>query len=132
MQIAYEKKDSGLGIGFGLFALESVPSGTLVWKYSAGVNVAVYDGPAAAARLAQFSSLKDAQNWLDLTYGLHGKLHEISDDGKYMNHSTDPNCKTRESGDTFSIKDILPGEQLFEDYTTFGMLGILLLKYIYF
>jgi SET domain-containing protein len=44
----------------------------------------------------------------------------IKDDGKYMNHSTEPNCGTDMStGDTYAIRDIEPGEQLFEDYAKF-------------
>ena len=122
MQIPYEKKDAGLGIGFGLFAKAFIPSGTLIWKFIPGVNVKVYDGKAALNRISQFSSKKDAQHWLDMTYGLHGNLNEILDDGRYMNHSLEANCRTRENGDTYSIVDILPGDQLFEDYTTFGMI----------
>ena len=121
MQIEYEKKDSGLGIGEGLFAKSFVPAGTLIWKYSAGVNVLQYDAKAAANRLALLPTLEEAQNWLDLTYGFFGMLNEIIDDGRFMNHSTEPNCKTRETGYVYSIKDIGAGEQLFEDYTSFGM-----------
>jgi hypothetical protein len=120
MQIPYETRDAGLDIGLGLFAKEFVPVGTLVWKYSNGINVITYDGKAAANRLAGLPTLKDAQNWLDMTYGLNGLLHEIKDDGKYMNHSTTPNCKTNECGDTYSLRDIEAGEQLYEDYTSFG------------
>jgi len=120
MQIPYEKKDAGLDIGQGLYVTEFVPAGTLIWRYSAGVNVIQYDGKAAAARLAALPTLEGAQNWLDLTYGLFGMLNEIIDDGKFMNHSTEPNCKTRDCGSTYSIRDIEPGEQLFEDYTSFG------------
>ena len=120
MQISYEKKNSALDIGDGLFAKQFVPTGTLVWKYTAGVNVLVYDGKAATNRLANVPTLEMAQNWLDMTYGLNGFLHEILDDGKYMNHSETPNCKTRENGDTYALRDILTGEQLFEDYTSFG------------
>lgn len=61
------------------------------------------------------------------------KLCLITDDGKYMNHSTDPNCLTdMETGNTFAIKNIKDGEQLFEDYRRFEhpvFLFPLLLKY---
>lgn len=120
MQVPYEKKDAGLDVGYGLFSSETIPSGTLVWKYTAGVNVSIYDGKAAANRLALVPSLEEAQNWLDMTYGLNGLLHEILDDGRFMNHSDTPNCKTRENGDTYTIQDVQAGEQLFEDYTSFG------------
>jgi SET domain-containing protein len=51
---------------------------------------------------------------------LTDKLCYIKDDGKYMNHSTDPNCLTdMMTGDTYAVKDIEPDEQLFEDYGKF-------------
>jgi hypothetical protein len=48
------------------------------------------------------------------------KLCAITDDGKFMNHSSHPNCVTdMETGHTYASRDIDPGEQLFEDYATF-------------
>ncbi len=120
MQIAYEIRDAGLGIGNGIFTKEAISAGTLIWKFKSGVNVIEYDGEKAKQHLSKFAALQEAQNWLDLTYGLNGKLCEIIDDGKYMNHSETPNCKTDEKGDTYAIRKIAEGEQLFEDYTTFG------------
>ena len=120
MQIPYELKDAGMGIGDGLFSLENLPSGTIVWKFTAGVNVNIYNGEEAAEYLEKFKDIRDAQRWLDLTYGFKGNLCEITDDGKYMNHCTSPNCRTRENGDTYTIREIEAGEQLFEDYTVFG------------
>ena len=69
MQISYDKKDAGTGIGYGLFVNEFVPVGTLVWKYSLGVNVTSFDAEAAATRLSEFHGLQEAQLWLDMTYG---------------------------------------------------------------
>jgi hypothetical protein len=121
MQIPYEIKDAGLGLGQGIFVKELVPKGTLVWKYSAGLNVLQYDAEAAANRLAALPTLEEAQKWLTFTYGFFGMLNEVIDDGKFMNHSKEPNCKSKETGDTYSIRDIEAGEQLFEDYTSFGI-----------
>ena len=37
-----------------------------------------------------------------------------------MNHSTQPNCITdMQTGHTYAFRDILPNEQLFEDYGRF-------------
>jgi hypothetical protein len=45
----------------------------------------------------------------------------ITDDGQYVNHSDDPNCKTHlVSGNCYAIKDIEKGEQIFEDYNSFS------------
>lgn len=48
------------------------------------------------------------------------KLCLIQDDGKYMNHSTGPNCLTdMKTGNTYAIKNIPKNDQLFEDYRNF-------------
>ena len=61
MQVAYERKDAGMGIGDGLFALQKIESGTLVWKFSAGVNVNIYNGEESSEKLAKFKDIQDAQ-----------------------------------------------------------------------
>lgn len=116
MQIPYEIKETEYGNG--LFATAIIPAGTLIWKYAKDINIREYDGPAALSHLATMN-FAECQRFLDLTYGQRGLLCEVLDDGKYMNHSTSPNCKTRPGGDTYSIRDIEAGEQLFEDYATF-------------
>ena len=118
MQIPYEKRDAGLGVGLGLFAKAAVSAGTCVWRFKVGENVIEYDEEATILHLKN-KTLSEAQRWLDLTYGLRGKICEILDDGRYMNHSTSPNCKTDSKGDTYAIKDIAEGEQLFEVYGSF-------------
>ena len=119
MQILYERRDSGLGIGLGLFSSRRVTSGTCIWRFQSGVNVSEYDEAATFRHLAK-KSLLEAQQWLDLTYGFRGKICEILDDGKYMNHSETPNCRTDpQTGHTYAIRDIHEGEQLFEDYSSF-------------
>ena len=83
------------------------------------MNQIQYDGPAAAAHLATLS-IEDAQNFLDLTYGIKGQLGQILDDGRFMNHSVTPNCITdMVSGCTYALRDIDKDEELFEDYHRF-------------
>mmetsp|Transcript_21455 Transcript_21455/g.21579 ORF Transcript_21455/g.21579 Transcript_21455/m.21579 type:complete len:174 (-) Transcript_21455:250-771(-) len=128
MQVPYEKKFAGSDIGLGLFSTSNIPAGTLVWKFQAGHNVLMYNEQDAYRHLSK-KTIADAQTWLDMTYGLFGHLCEICDDGKFMNHASTPNCKTNSHGDTYAIVDIMPGEQLFEDYSTFEhppfLLGLL-------
>jgi hypothetical protein len=120
MQVGYELRDAGEEIGLGIFVTARVLKGTLVWKYCAGENVNVYDEKSAIARLEKFATKKDCQYFLDLTYGLRGLLHEIIDEGRFMNHSLTPNCQTDKcTGHTYAVRDIETDEQLFEDYTTF-------------
>ena len=116
MQIPYEVRESEFGKG--LFAAAFVSEGSLVWEYEKGVNITEYDEQAANAHLAGLT-FQECQRFLDLTYGQRGLLCEVLDDGKYMNHSEDPNCKTSTGGNTYAVRDILPGDELFEDYATF-------------
>ena len=116
MQIPYEVRDTEWGKG--LFTTAKVQCGSLVWAYCKGVNINEYDEASANAHLAT-KSFTECQRFLDLTYGQRGLLCEVLDDGKYMNHSTEPNCRTRHGGNTYAIRDIEIGEQLFEDYASF-------------
>ena len=36
-----------------------------------------------------------------------------------MNHSDTPNCRTMPDRSCYALRDIQPGEQLYEDYSTF-------------
>ena len=79
-----------------------------------------FDRQQATDHLAKFEELSDAQNFLDETYGIHGQLGRILDDGKYVNHSLSPNCLTdMATGNTYALRDIELGEELFEDYNRF-------------
>lgn len=79
-----------------------------------------FDGPQAAAYLESLSTKADCKWFLDATYGIHGKLGLILDDGKYMNHSLTPNCITNmKTGTTYALRDIEENEELFEDYNRF-------------
>jgi SET domain len=145
IRIPYAVKDADCG-GKGLFTVSKVSTGDLIWKFTEGQNVIMYDGDAASAHLSDLSPL-EAKSFLDATYGLKGEITEkttclilnfevvlptfyyhiitdklcsITDDGKFMNHSSNPNCFTdMETGYTYALRDIDPGEQLFEDYATF-------------
>ena len=120
MQVAYELKDAGGNIGMGIFVTRAVMKGTMIWQYSAGINVKVYDAETAASHIEKLATRAEARKFLDLTFGLKDLLHEITDEGRFMNHSEKPNCRTDENlGHTYASRDIDAGEQLFEDYTTF-------------
>lgn len=105
-KIPYEVQDTMFAMGNGLFAKENISKGTCIWKYMPGISVLEYNAEKAKAHLESMKTLSEQQNWLDMTYGLHGILVEIIDDGRYMNHSETPNCKTDEKGDVYTLKDI--------------------------
>jgi SET domain-containing protein len=118
MQVEYEIQNTIFGKG--IFAKEQIKKGKCIWKYSNKINVIEYDETRCKQYLESLTCKKEAIKFLDLTYGRKEKLCLIIDDGKYMNHSDRPNCKTNmETGNVYAIKDINFGEELFEDYTTF-------------
>ena len=48
-------------------------------------------------------------------------LHEILDDALYMNHSSNPNLADGPDPiSSYANRDIKKGEELFEDYVSFG------------
>ena len=104
--------------GIGVFAKTPICAGTRIWEYDEGMRVC--DGPAMAAL-----------NPRQLRYALHGGyLHKPSDrflwytDGmQYMNHADGVLANiglgvwpALKEDHTVALRDIAPGEELFEDY----------------
>lgn len=101
--------------GTGVFAVEPIAAGTVLWEFTDGVDWRMAPDDLAAfpqpyqARLREWSYLD-----VDGRYVLCG------DTAKFMNHSDDPNCKEPE-GHTVACRDISAGEELTCDYRTFDM-----------
>lgn len=94
--------------GIGLFAAEFIPKGKKIWElgpldivYSIDeYNKLIYSLPIPAA------------HYLKRYCYLEGDKYVLcGDDGKYVNHSYDPNT----NGDT-AIRDIQPGEEITCNY----------------
>lgn len=101
--------------GIGLFANEFIRKGTQVWKFNPNVD--------------QLFAIEEIQD-LDETgqkefrkYAFldkfHGKYMLCGDDGRYFNHSENPNCDDSMKDITIAIRDIRKGEELTVDYYTF-------------
>lgn len=129
--VRYEVKESAFGKG--LYVLDDIPIGSLVWKYSPGkagdadVNVAVYTTEAETrAHLNSLATHEDRVSWVDHVYMFEGKLNEILDDGLLFNHSEEPCTGMPPAGEqycfesTYAIRDIKAGEQLLDDYGLYG------------
>ena len=138
--VQYEVKEVNSEMGLGLFATEDIPMGTLIWEYSrderpltlgetslaAGVtgvtvgNVRCYDSyEATKERLHQLSP-QDQKFFMDHVYAYSGLLNEILDDGKYWNHSEEPNTGCGpDPNSSYALKDIKAGDQLLDDYGTY-------------
>ncbi len=101
--------------GIGLFADEPIPKGTLVWKFERAIDLLL--SKEEISRLSAFSQ-KQFYNYayLDKKYN---KYLLCGDDGRFFNHSLNPNCDERISDQTTTIRDIASGEELTVNYEDF-------------
>ena len=107
--------------GLGLFADEFIPKGTVIWKFTPG-----FDQKFTREQILSFP--KQVQVYLAKYAWLSSKSNLYcfsSDNGKYFNHSSDPNVRSeyKEGGEeevvTTAIKDIQVGEEITDDYSNF-------------
>lgn len=102
-------------VGYGVFATELIPRGTFTWildPLDCRVPAKVSDRLVLALRasLERYAYQDSHGHWV-LPWDL----------GRFVNHSCDPNS-VGGGDDAFEIavRDILPGEQLTDDYAEFG------------
>ncbi|MEK6709078.1 MAG: SET domain-containing protein-lysine N-methyltransferase [Nitrospinota bacterium] len=102
-------------IGFGVFATRLIPKGTITW------GLCHLDHVLSPARRLEFPA---AYADIILTYSYmttRGEAILCWDIGRYVNHSCDPSSLSLSEEMEIAVRDILPGEQLTDDY---GMLNI--------
>ena len=97
-------------VGYGVVATEFIPAGTITWVCD------MLDREFSPVEFQNMPSIY--QNILDTYTFRNNKGHLILcwDNGRYVNHSFDSNCLTTAYDFEISIRDILPGEQLTDDY----------------
>lgn len=131
--VEYEVKEVSPTMGNGLFATQDIPIGTLVWKFTrdertaedtkektAMGNVRCYGSYEETKARLQDLSAEDQKFFMEHVYLYNGFANEILDDGKYWNHSEDPNTGCGpDPNSTYAIRDIKAGEQLLDDYGTY-------------
>lgn len=103
-------------VGHGVFAKSSIPCGTITW---------VMDHLDREFTPQQVADMPDfvRENFLTYTYrNRFGNFVLLWDHTRYMNHSFRPNCVATAYGFEVAVRDILPGEQMTNDY---GWLNIL-------
>lgn len=111
--------------GLGLFAKKFIPKGT-VWWHARTQDVLIItktqflklDNPHKTPLITNFINSI-------LTYAYYDEILDALifclDDSKYVNHSFDPNTGTNDEHILNSItrRDIQPGEEITEDYSTY-------------
>lgn len=106
--------------GIGLFADQFIPKGTAIWRYTPG-----FDQRFTREQILGFPDLIQAYlyrySWKSAKSGLYCFS---SDNGKYFNHSEDPNVLSsyvdgEEEVLTIAIRDIQAGEEITDNYNSF-------------
>ena len=97
-------------VGYGVFATDFIPAGTITW---------VMDKLDREFRPEEFFAMDILyQNIID-TYTFRNNIGNYVlcwDHGRFVNHSFNANCLTTAYDFEIAIRDILPGEQLTDDY----------------
>lgn len=106
--------------GFGLFADQFIPAGTAVWRFVPGVDAVVDSGTMDTLSPVPREFFQKYA-YLDLRVG---KYVICGDDARFINHSTTPNLLNRylqaePYGLDTAVTDIMPGEELTSDYSSF-------------
>ena len=102
-------------VGVGVTAVAFIPRGTITWARDA------LDQALSASRVA---SLPSAYGPILERYTYddgQGARILCWDGGRWMNHSCAPNCAGTALGFEVALRDILPGEQLTNDYQTLAL-----------
>ena len=101
------KKQKSPVHGWGLFATEVIPKGTIVWSEDD-------DSPRYT-----FEALVQLPPEVSNLCHVAGGVYILgSGDSRYMNHSCDPNAACLGDDALVAIRDIQPGEEVAYDYAT--------------
>jgi SET domain-containing protein len=101
--------------GFGLFAGRDFKRGEILWlidDYDVKIPLHEYNNLDREQRRKL-----DIYTYMDFQY----RVIVPWDDGKYVNHSCEPNCTGLSQFDNLSValRDIKEGEEIVEDYTSY-------------
>ena len=105
--------------GLGVFAVESVPSGTPVWCFQAGFDHEFSPGQFAALP----PPAREHVRWFSFIRGTDGQAILSGDHACFMNHSSTPNTGALPDAlpppTTVALRAIAAGEELTCDYFAF-------------
>lgn len=105
--------------GLGLFAVDAVPAGTVVWRLDPGLDL-VLDEVVIAALPPEARAQVDRYAYRD---PVRGARVLCADDARFFNHADAANCgdSPSEGPDvTVALRDVAPGEELTWDYRESG------------
>jgi SET domain-containing protein len=106
--------------GLGLFADEFIAKGTIIWRFTPGLDIKL-----TGKQILSLSKLDQIYIYTYSWKSEKSKLYCIAlDNGKYFNHSLHPNTLSEyrdneEEVITIALKDIQPGEEITDNYSSF-------------
>jgi SET domain-containing protein len=121
-RVPYEVRPSAIA-GRGVFAIEPIERGTLVWEYEVGRSVLEYRSEAKLRERLENLTDEEARFLLEHIYVWKDAAVEIIDDAKIWNHTPSPNTgfhpddpSIGEGLGSYALRDIAAGEELTDDY----------------
>ena len=102
--------------GLGVFLLEPVRKGDLIWRFDARID-RVYSLDEVASLPAHVQRyLRTYSTWNEAA----GLYVLCGDNGRFFNHSEDPTTVSNaiSFGEDHAVRDLAAGEELTSDYTT--------------
>lgn len=105
--------------GMGLFAKEFIPKGTIWWRGSRNDFISITQhNYELLVKSSPSAMLDEIHNHTYYVQELNQLLY-ICNDGRYINHSENPNCAAVDFAVSITLRDIDKDEELFEDYRTY-------------
>lgn len=101
--------------GIGLFAVEDILKGTMIWKFDPKIDRLLSE--EEIARLAE--PLQERFHNYAFFDKKYCKYMFCGDDGRFFNHSDNPNCDDGIDDVTIALRDIKEGEELTVNYRSF-------------
>ena len=103
--------------GVGLFTINTLKAGTLIWKY----DVDEYDESEARMKLDSLSSPEEKKLWVEHIFAWKEKIVILKDDLELINHSLKPNVFfSQQDGNIRALKEIDSGDEMLIDYQQLG------------
>jgi SET domain-containing protein len=101
--------------GFGVFAYEPIPAGTLVWQFTPGIDLEISEERLAALPISAQEFLR---HFINQT--APGMYLLCADNARFMNHSDAPNISSADDRNN-ALRDIPVGTEIVCDYREFDV-----------
>lgn len=101
--------------GFGLFAGEDIPKGTVIWKFHPNIDYR-FSGKEFAEILKNIDDY-GLKHLLNTCYKSDDYFYYVTDDARFINHNEQrSNIGPADENTEVALKDIKKGEEIVENY----------------